>query len=232
LKNGPGRAEWFCRHLRFRHQGRLGHRDRHFRRIEQTPLEEVHVYGDYKDLAYYYADVYVGVPPQKVTVITDTGSTLLAFPCSGCSSCGSHMDAPYDWTRSSTAARVKCTNCPGSCASGQCTYFVSYAEGSSIQGVYYEDIVFIGDDVTKTVQDGSNYGTRYKFGCHTRETSAWKSSVNQIVVVYAFVLCSDGDGVMADLFVTQSADGIMGLSQGMRLQVATCVSISAPCYVL
>ena len=33
-------------------------------------------------------DVLVGEPPQRVSVILDSGSSLLAFPCTGCSHCG------------------------------------------------------------------------------------------------------------------------------------------------
>ena len=154
-------------------QGRPSLKDMHHRRAsEQTPTEEVKIFGDFKELAYYYADVFVGTPPQKVTVITDTGSTLLAFPCTGCSHCGSHMDPRYDASRSSTSSEVGCGGgCPGSCSSNQCTYHVAYAEGSSISGYYHEDLVWIGDETTATVEAGAQYGTRYKFGCHTQETS-------------------------------------------------------------
>lgn len=33
------------------------------------------------DLGYYYATVFVGSPPQKQTVIVDTGSSVSAIPC-------------------------------------------------------------------------------------------------------------------------------------------------------
>merc|ERR1711865_872023 len=39
------------------------------------------VYGT-DDLKYYYVNIYVGTPPQKQSVIIDTGSDYLAFPCS------------------------------------------------------------------------------------------------------------------------------------------------------
>ena len=49
-------------------------------------------YGDSKGLgliirfalthSYFYSLVYVGNPPQRQTVILDTGSSILSFPCS------------------------------------------------------------------------------------------------------------------------------------------------------
>lgn len=35
-------------------------------------------------LGTHYAWVYAGTPPQRASVIADTGSGLMAFPCSGC----------------------------------------------------------------------------------------------------------------------------------------------------
>lgn len=35
------------------------------------------------DIGYYYVNIFVGSPPQKQTVIVDTGSSLTAIPCSG-----------------------------------------------------------------------------------------------------------------------------------------------------
>jgi len=34
------------------------------------------------------ATVYVGTPPQRKSVIVDTGSHYTAFPCAGCNNCG------------------------------------------------------------------------------------------------------------------------------------------------
>lgn len=159
-----------ARHLA---QGHPSSRDYSYRRL--TPLEEVNVHGDFRVLAYYYADVYLGTPPQKVTAIADTGSTLLAFPCRDCADCGQHRDPPYDPTRSSTSRPLACAGgCPSSsqCASSRCTYSVSYAEGSTIAGNYFQDVVWIGDEKHRSERDGANFGTQFKFGCHQRETSA------------------------------------------------------------
>lgn len=159
----------------------------------RTLQEEVPIYGDFRELAYYYADVYVGTPGQKFTVITDTGSTLMAFPCYDCGDCGSHMDPKYDPRLSSTAGGVRCgtSDCGGgSCAGdGLCQYVQSYAEGSSLSGVFYKDAVYIGDD------DNAAHGAAhaayglpaFKFGCHRHE---------------------------GGLFTSQLADGIMGLGTG------------------
>ena len=57
----------------------------HARRAsESAPEQEVPVEGPFHELAYFYANVFVGSPPQKATVIADTGSTRMAFPCTGC----------------------------------------------------------------------------------------------------------------------------------------------------
>ena len=36
----------------------------------------------------HFAYLYVGTPPQRQSVIIDTGSAYTAFPCRGCKSCG------------------------------------------------------------------------------------------------------------------------------------------------
>ena len=51
-----------------------------------APLPRVfraRLYGSMFSYAYYFLDVLVGTPPQRESVILDTGSSLLAFPCSG-----------------------------------------------------------------------------------------------------------------------------------------------------
>ena len=48
---------------------------------------EVPVFGDFRRLAYFYADLYIGSAapaPQRFSVIADTGSSLTAVPCATC----------------------------------------------------------------------------------------------------------------------------------------------------
>ena len=49
---------------------------------EQTPL--------FQGMGTHYSFIYVGTPPQRVSVIVDTGSHHTAFPCVGCK-CGKHV---------------------------------------------------------------------------------------------------------------------------------------------
>lgn len=148
-------------------------------------------------LRYFYSDVWVGTPPTKYSVITDTGSTLMAFPCADCPNCGKHEGGRYDGTKSSTAKKVGCgSGCPGSCDNSrkQCSYSQSYTEGSSLRGVFWEDQVWVGAKVAQPAEgESGKYGINFKFGCHTYENG---------------------------LFTSQLADGIMGLGRDGKSIIA------------
>ena len=55
------------------------------------------IYGS-DDLKYYYTNIWVGTPPQRQSVIIDTGSDYLAFPCSRCPEghCGNHNNPVFN----------------------------------------------------------------------------------------------------------------------------------------
>lgn len=91
---------------------------------------------------YFYADILVGTPSQPFSVIVDTGSVSNYVPCASCgAACGPHhLNPPFDPAASNTSELVPCdsplcvcSNVCG-CSDAQCTYSVSYAEGSSSQG--------------------------------------------------------------------------------------------------
>ena len=67
------------------------------------------IYGGIS-LEYYYVNLYVGNPPQRQSVIFDTGSDLTAFPCDLCKEghCGKHNNPIFDQKKTSTISDLKC----------------------------------------------------------------------------------------------------------------------------
>ena len=132
------------------------------------------VQGNLETLGYFAADVCVGSPPSTFELIVDTGSSLMALPCAGCTHCGRHKKgARFDVHHSSTGTTIPCSGGPvrcSSCSSGQCGYSVSYQEGSRISGHMVEDRVRFASDAG--VKDIS-----VAFGCQTYESGLFNSQV-------------------------------------------------------
>jgi len=127
-------------------------------------IESARLYGNFHALAYFYLDLVVGTPPQRVSVIADTGSSLIAFPCSGCQHCGKHIDPTFNVESSSTAKWLPCgPGCGGSCKKKYCYYSQAYLEGSSFKGYYFQDWVALGDGIQR------NPPVYAKMGCHQTE---------------------------------------------------------------
>jgi len=147
-------------------------------------LETARLYGNIVGYAYWYVDVSVGTPAQRVSVILDTGSGLLAFPCRGCEHCGDehHIDPLFNVQNSSTATWLTChtSECDNrGCGPGdKCLYSQGYLEGSSIRGYYFQDYISLGDSFQQ------NPAVKARLGCHIKETK---------------------------LFYTQKANGIFGI---------------------
>jgi hypothetical protein len=140
--------------------------------------------GNTMPLGYYYARVHVGTPGQVFTVIVDTGSSLMAIPCQGCSRCGKHMNPYFQQSKSSTYIDG-CSNIPNchSCSGAHCTYRTHFVEGSSIGGnVAMDQVSALIEGKTEP-----QFSAKGVFGCQMSETG---------------------------LFKAQLADGIMGLGYG------------------
>jgi len=141
----------------------------------------------------HYANVYVGTPPQRVSVIVDTGSHHTAFPCSGCKSCGHHTDPYFDPEKSKSLKYLGCHECIAAahCVTHKCQVSQSYTEGSSWKAYQMRDIYYVGGEV---LSQKHWISTNFVFGCQTYETG---------------------------LFRTQKADGIMGMSMHSQTLVPT-----------
>ena len=147
----------------------------------------------------HYVNLWVGSPtPQRQTVIADTGSHFTAFPCVGCHKCGAehHTDPYFNPEQSETFHALQCnecvattTACDSSSGAGhqRCQFTQSYTEGSSWKAYQARDLVYGGgQDVLHAANMQDNQmAIPFLFGCLTSETG---------------------------LFVTQLADGIMGMS--------------------
>lgn len=140
----------------------------------------------------HYVNLWVGTPtPQRKTVIVDTGSHYTAFPCSGCTRCGEghHTDPFFDPEQSETFRPLECSECirGATCRNGRCSFSQSYTEGSSWEAYLAEDTLFCGGNDILDAADPLNqqFAIPFMFGCQTTESG---------------------------LFVTQLADGIMGMS--------------------
>lgn len=160
----------------------------------------------------HHAYLYIGSPPQRQTLIVDTGSRITAFPCQPhCPDCGIHASEQFYSNKSSTHEVVPCSSCllsksnteemleseglrglrgskelPNSCYNNHCEIEQSYTEGSSWRAFEVKDKVWLGtDDNMTSAKDHQSHATPFVFGCQVSEEG---------------------------LFKKQYADGIMGLS--------------------
>jgi len=173
-----------------RHLSRFSKR----RRLEERRLDvdSFQVEPLLQGLGTHYITAWVGTPPQRTTVIVDTGSRFTVFPCKGCEQCGEeyHTDQYFDQDKSSTFKVSKCMECNDDgfyCSEDQCHFGVAYAEGSEWDAYLVSDKFFLGGNGNSafTNQKAANNAVQYTFGCQT----------------YA-----------SGLFVKQLADGIMGMA--------------------
>jgi len=165
--------------------------------VEQsTPL--------YKGFGTHYVDIWIGTPPQRQTVIVDTGSSITALACNGCQNCGSdyHMDNYFMGNQSSTfVENFDCQHCAfGSCnnvaltAAGleqndRCVKQAFYGEGSNWIGHEVNDVASLGGS-SHDVPDIVNDSFSMLFACQS---------------------------LISGLFITQIEDGILGMDKNINL---------------
>lgn len=185
-------------HHRIRHSDKRSLADSSSQGTELTPL--------FPGYGTHFAYAYVGTPPQRQSLIIDTGSHFTAFPCNTCLKCGKHTDPYWDLKNSSTSSVLTCAGTK----TGHCEISQSYAEGSSWQAFKVRDKLWVGGINPTLLPKADSYSVDFEFGCQTSATG---------------------------LFVTQLADGIMGMSNGpdtlpmqLKAKQVTQSSIFALCF--
>ncbi len=157
----------------------------------------------------HFIYLYIGTPPQRVSVIVDTGSTYTAFPCSGCSSCGEHTDKYWNESKSTSKEIPSCFVRGDQChvdfvcknEDNKCVLHESYKEKSSWDAFEVKDKTSIGDESIAANSDLPE-PIDFTFACIYDETNAL-------------------------LFRRQKADGIMGMNRMSGTFVSTLKKFNA-----
>ena len=117
------------------------------------------VYSDSFSKNFYYTTLYVGHNKVRQTYIIDTGSSIMASPCSPCPECGVHKNPfYYDLKRSHKPLQCSSNICKltatTSCVdktlkfltSNTCSFKIKREGGEGISGYYMRDVVYFETD--------------------------------------------------------------------------------------
>ena len=135
-------------------------------------LSEQHVYGSAFKINYYYSNLYLGEKMHKQGYILDTGSTITTATCgSKCTHCGLHINPHYDSENlddkiilcSDPLCKQVTNNCQSARHPKECSFTISYSEGSSLTGFYIYETLRFGNDYK------NKKGYKIPIGCTTDE---------------------------------------------------------------
>ena len=131
------------------------------------------LYGNAHIEKYYYVNLYLGKLGIKHSYLLDTGSSITTSPCNLCKDCGKHKHNYYSISNETIikCEDPKCIEVYSDCFEGECNFMISYLEGSSLEGIYINEIVRFGDNFTN---QNLNY---IPIGCTTKETHLFRDQL-------------------------------------------------------
>ena len=148
------------------------------------------VYSDSFSKNFYYTTLYVGDNKVRQTYVIDTGSSIMASPCSPCAECGLHKNPfYYDLNRSHKPLKCSSKICKltpaSSCltrklkllSKNTCSFKIRREGGDGIAGYYMRDIVYL--EIDNKVKNSTLHRKIYRsyalpVGCTTQEFGKYK----------------------------------------------------------
>ena len=138
-----------------------------------------YIFGSMFKINYYYINLYIGDSMEKQGFILDTGSSITTSSCSLCKKCGKHIYPPYKLNSSKkiiSCEDKKCKMLSSNCKDKKCSFRISYAEGSSLEGIFINKKIYFNNNTEKRSE------IEIPIGCTLSENNLfYKQEVNGIM---------------------------------------------------
>lgn len=204
----------------------------------------------------HYVDLWCGSPPQRQTLMVDTGSSVTAFPCSGCGGCGDssssssssvNIDTFFQEERSSTFYKFGCNECVrGRCTVAEgakhndCKIGMRNQEGGSWTAFEAKDKCYFGGPHNRPLTMPNNPLELESLPESENENESKNESERDGInpeqaASYAFDLVFGCQTKVTGSYQNKIADGIMGMDNARDAfwhQMYTAEKIAATAFAL